>query len=107
MQRGDMALKQIVMAIRQSPAWKQGANAMVVLWDENDYSTAPNTNKVLTIVDTNYGSHGLQSSAAYNHFSLLKSIEGALGLPCLNHACDSTVNVMTDLFGSTLPQPQQ
>ena len=107
MQRGDMALKQIVMAIRQSPAWKQGSNAMVVLWDENDYSTAPNTNKVLAIVDTNYGSHGLQSSAAYNHFSLLKSIEGALGLPCLNHACDSTVNVMTDLFGSTLPQPQQ
>jgi hypothetical protein len=37
---------------------------------------------------------------AYNHFSLLKSIEGGLGLPCLNHACDSSVNVMTDLFGS-------
>jgi hypothetical protein len=107
MQRGDMELKQIVTAIRQSPAWKQGLNAMVVLWDENDYSTAPNTNQVLLIVDTNYGSHGLQSSVAYNHFSLLKSIEGALGLPCLNHACDTSVKVMSDLFGSTLPQPQQ
>lgn len=104
MQRGDVALKQIVTAIKQSPAWKQGSNAIVILWDENDYSVAPNINKVLTIVDTNYGVHGLQSAAAYNHFSLLKSIEGGLGLPCLNHACDSTVNVMSDLFGTNFPQ---
>jgi phosphatidylinositol-3-phosphatase len=34
----------------------------------------------------------------------LKSLEGGLGLPCLNHACDSTVNVMADLFGTTFPQ---
>ncbi len=105
MQRGDAALKQIVAAIKESPVWKQGKNAIVVLWDENDYSVAPNTNKVLLIVDTNYGSHGLQSSGYYNHFSLLRSIEGALGLPCLNHACDSGVNVMSDLFGASYPQP--
>ena len=43
----------------------------------------------------------------YNHFSLLKTIEGALGLPCLNHACDSSVNVMFDLlFGTFFPQVQ-
>jgi len=99
MQRGDIALKQIVTAIKQSPVWSQGNSAIAVVWDEDDYSISPTVNKVLLIVDTNYGSHGLQSSAPYNHFSLLKSIEGALGLPCLNHACDSNVNVMTDLFG--------
>jgi hypothetical protein len=99
MQLGDAAVKRIVTAIKESPAWKQGQNAIVVLWDENDYSTAPNTNQVLLIVDTNYGSHGIQSGTSYNHFSLLKSIEGGLGLPCLNHACDSGVNVMADLFG--------
>jgi hypothetical protein len=104
MQRGDVALKQIVTAIKLSPVWKQGRNAIVVVWDENDYSIAPITNKVLVIVDTNYGSHGVQSAASYNHFSLLKSIEGAFGLPCLNHACDTTVNVMSDLFGNTFPQ---
>jgi hypothetical protein len=76
MQRGDVSLKQIVTAIKDSPLWKQGKNAIVVVWDENDYSTAPNTNQVLVIVDTSYGSHGVQSAAAYNHFSLLKSIEG-------------------------------
>ena len=100
MQRGDIALREIVTAIKASPAWKQGRNAIVTVWDENDYSIAPNVNRVLAIVDTNYGSHGVQSAAAYNHFSLLKSIEGGLGLPCLTHACDSSVNVMTDLFGS-------
>ena len=93
-------MKQIVTAIKESPTWKQGKNAIVVLWDEDDYSVSPTTNKVLVIVDTNYGSHGIQSPVLYNHFSLLKSIEGALGLPCLNHACDSNVNVMSDLFGT-------
>ena len=104
MQRGDMALKTIVTAIQSSPAWKQGKNALVIVWDENDYSIAPNVNKVLVIVDTNYGVHGLQSNTPYNHFSLLKTIEAGLGLPCLNHACDSTVNVMSDLFGMGFPQ---
>jgi hypothetical protein len=100
MQRGDQALKRIVTAIKVSPVWKTGRNAIVVVWDEDDYSVSPTVNKVLVIVDTNYGTHGSQSSVAYNHFSLLKSIEGGFGLPCLNHACDSTVNVMSDLFGS-------
>jgi len=105
MQRGDIALKQIVTSIKASPVWKQGSNAIVVVWDEDDYSVTPTVNKVLLIVDTNYGSHGLQSAAAYNHFSLLKSIEGGLGLPCLNHACDSNVNVMSDLFGVSFNTP--
>jgi hypothetical protein len=65
MQRGDIALKQIVTSIKASPIWKQGRNAIVVVRDENDYSIAPNTNKVLVIVDTNYGSHGVQSAVAY------------------------------------------
>ncbi len=56
----------------------------------------------MLIVDTSYGTHGIQSSQPYNHFSLLKSIESGLSLPCLNHACDSTVNVMADLFSPLL-----
>jgi phosphatidylinositol-3-phosphatase len=95
---GDVAVKRLVTAIKLSPTWNQGQNAIVVLWDENDYSVAPDVNKVLLIVDTNYGIHGIQSATPYNHFSLLKSIEAGLGLPCLNHACDTTVNVMSDLF---------
>jgi len=97
--QGDLALRNIVKAIHASPAWKNGHNAIVVLWDENDYSGAPNTNQVLTMVETNYSRGGVQSNQFYTHFSLLKSIEGGLGLPCLNHACDASVKVMSDLFG--------
>jgi hypothetical protein len=98
--QGDVTVRRLVTAIKESPVWFQGQNAIVVVWDENDYSIAPNTNQVLLIVDTSYGAHGVQSAKSYNHFSLLKSIEAGLGLPCLNHACDSNVNVMSDLFAS-------
>ncbi len=96
--RGDVAVQRIVTSIKRSPAWQHGNNAIVVLWDENDYSTAPNTNQVLLIVDTNYGVHGVRSNQRYTHFSLLKSLEAGFGLPCLNHACDANVPVMSDLF---------
>lgn len=95
---GDNKVEMIVTAIKASKAWSTGRNAIVLLWDENDYSSAPNTNQVLTLVQTNYQSNSVISATKYNHFSLLKTMEGALGLPCLNHACDSGVQVMSDLF---------
>ncbi|MGC2518089.1 MAG: alkaline phosphatase family protein [Burkholderiales bacterium] len=97
--RGDMSVQNLVTAIKSSPAWHQGNNAIIVMWDENDYSTAPNTNQVMLIVDTNYGVHGVKSAQRYTHFSLLKSLEAGFALPCLNHACDDNVRVMSDLFG--------
>ena len=96
--RGDVAVNRIVTAIKSSRSWREGNNAIVLLWDENDFSTPP-TNQVMLIVDTNHGSHGVQSARFYTHFSLLKSLEAGFGLPCLNHACDGNVNVMSDLFG--------
>ena len=95
---GDATVRALVDAIHSSSAWQDGRSASVVMWDENDYSAAPNTNKVLVIVDTNYGDHGVHSTQRYTHFSLLKSLESAFGLPCLNHACDATVHVMSDVF---------
>ena len=95
---GDLALENLVNAIHSSPAWSDGRSAIVVLWDENDYSVSPTTNKVVLIVDTNYGAHGVHDASFYTHFSLLKSIEGGFRLPCLNHACDATTNVMSSLF---------
>jgi len=97
--RGDVTVQKLVTSIKSSPAWRDGNNAIVVVWDENDYSTAPNTNQVVLIVDTNYGANGAQSAKRYTHFSLLKSLEAGFGLPCLNHACDKDAEVMSDLFG--------
>lgn len=98
--RGDKTVEKLVTAIKRSPAWRDGRNAIIVMWDENDYSTKPNTNQVALIVDTNYGVHKVNSPTSYNHFSVLKTLEAAFTLPCLNHACDKNVNVMTDLFAA-------
>jgi phosphatidylinositol-3-phosphatase len=95
---GDLTLRNILKAIHASPVWQEGRNAIVVVWDEDDYSVSRTVNQVLLTVDTNYGVHGAKSANFYTHFSLLKSIEAGFRLPCLNHACDSNTSVMSDLF---------
>lgn len=95
---GDLTLRNIVKEIHNSPSWKDGRNAIVVVWDEDDYSVSPTTNKVLLIVDTNYGVNGVKDGNFYTHFSMLKTIEGAFRLPCLNHACDAQTKVISSLF---------
>ncbi len=97
-QQGDITVQTIVSAIKASPVWSKGKNAIVIMFDENDYTTAPITNQVVLIVDKNYGAQNVVSNRLYTHYSLLKSIEGGLGLPCLNHACDFQAPVMSDLF---------
>jgi Phosphoesterase family. len=99
-QLGDQEVQELVTAIHASPVWAERPHRYVVVWDENDYAVQPETNKVVAIVDTNYGMKGVQSAQFYTHFSLLRSIEGGLGLPCLNHACDASTNTMTDLFAA-------
>ncbi len=107
-QQGDSTIERLVKAIHASRAWESGRNAIVIVWDENDYSGSTtlinglyppqNQNRVVLTVETNYGRSGVQSSTYYNSFSLLKSLEAAFGLHCLNHACDSNISVMSDLF---------
>jgi hypothetical protein len=99
MYEGDQTLERLVTAIKGSPAWKRGNNALVIVWDENDYSVKPTTNQVALLVDTNdQDGYGVKSDKFYTHFSLLKTLEASFGLPCLNHACDASAEVMTDLF---------
>lgn len=97
---GDLSVQRIVTAIKSSRVWRDSRSAIVILWDENDYSTITG-NQVVLIVDTNYGLHGVQSNRFYDHYSLTKTLDAAFRLPCLNHACDSSVNVMTDLFAGS------
>ncbi|PYT90717.1 MAG: hypothetical protein DMG41_03215 [Acidobacteria bacterium] len=109
-QQGDVTIERLVEGIKASPVWNEGRNAIVIVWDENDYSGLLNNtngvfppqnqnNVVLTVEINREGENGVKSNAFYTNFSLLKSIEAALGLPCLNHACDPNVAVMSDLFG--------
>jgi hypothetical protein len=95
--QGDAGLSTLIGAIKGSKLWKEGNNVIVVVWDENDYSSLPN--QVVTIIDTSYAETGLQSKGRYNHFSLLKTLEAGFGLHYINHAADKDVKVMSDLFG--------
>ena len=95
--QGDLAVQRIVTSIKASQVWSKSKSAIVILWDENDYSTST-SNQVVLIVNTNYGPQKIQSSTFYNHYSLTKTLDAAFGLPCLNHACDQGVDVMADLF---------
>ncbi len=109
-QQGDVTLERLVKSIEASPAWRWGRNAIIIVWDENDYSGVlnkpsglfppQNQNQVVLTVELNQeNQHGVQSGNYYTSFSLLKSLESGFGLSCLNHACDSNVAVMSDLFG--------
>ncbi len=107
--QGDVTIERIVETITSSRIWHEGRNAIIIVWDENDYSgtaTKPagafppqNQNKVVLTVQTNQGPQGVQSGNYYNSFSVLRTLEAGFGLRCLNHACDLGVNVMSDLFG--------
>jgi hypothetical protein len=94
---GDAEVEKLVNGIKASEAWRRGRNAIVLVWDENDYSNA--ANHVILTVETNYAENGRTSSNPYDHFSLLRTLEAGFGLQCLNHACDPTSKVMNDLFG--------
>jgi hypothetical protein len=112
-QQGDVTIERLVEAIHASPVWHEGRNAIVIVWDENDYSgvnsalppgtlfPSQNQNRVVLTVEPNRDSDdlGVRSNKYYDSFALLKSIEAGFGLPCLNHACDKGVSVMSDLFG--------
>jgi phosphatidylinositol-3-phosphatase len=110
-QTGDQYVGTTVSEVMASPTWNQGNNAIVITWDEDDFSDAgqpgtgccgadPGGGHVATIVITNHGSGHVTDNTAYNHYSLLRTFEAAFGLPCLAHACDSVVPTMAPLFAN-------
>ncbi len=106
---GDTYVGDMVSAILASPVWPVGRNAIVITWDEDDSSDSglvgtgccgadPGGGHVATIVISNQGNYPVADGTAYNHYSLLRTIEAAFGLPPLAHAGDVVVPLMTPLF---------
>jgi hypothetical protein len=102
---GDMYLKQVTSEIMSGPQWKQGNNAIVVTETEGNTSAGccdadPGTGQVYTVVITNHRKH-IVDRTKFNHYSLLATVEHALGLGCLQFACDTKhVIPMGLLFGA-------
>jgi len=115
---GDAYASGIIADIMASRTWTQGNNAIVLTWDENDNYDNPHApdsytgccdavqggGHVATIVIANhlrYGPNGLQDNTPYNHYALLRTIQAAFGLGCLQHTCDTAnVPLMTPLFAA-------
>jgi len=106
---GDTYANDTVNKIMASSIWTQGNNAIIITWDEADgyFSFGPGNitsggGKVATIVITSHGPRGVKDGTAYNHYSLLLSIEDAFGLDCLQHSCPTVggVQPMGALFAA-------
>ncbi len=112
-QAGDNYVGATVAAITSAPFWSRGNNAIVITWDEDDFSDEgqpgtgccgadPGGGHVVTIViRSRRGASGAHvvDGTPYNHYSLLQTMEVAFRVGCLQHACDSVVPAMTPLFG--------
>ena len=104
--QGDAFVGKTVNQITSSPVWATGNNAIVVTFDEANVKTG----KVATVVATNHGPRAVKDNTAYDHYSLLASLQQTFGLGCLQNSCNRSP--MTPLFtitGSsgtpTLPPP--
>jgi len=122
--RGDDETSWLVNGIMGSQAWKHGRNVIFIVFDEGNgpltcpydpdkgTATAPHSllpaaecydprnfnDRVVFIAITNYGVKGVRDTRFHSHFSLLKTIEAAFGLPYLGHAADHTTNTLAPLL---------
>ncbi|HEY2483215.1 MAG TPA: alkaline phosphatase family protein, partial [Caulobacteraceae bacterium] len=101
---------ELVRRIQATPAWRSNDNfAIVITFDEGSGHTregccavTPNApsnfggGHIPTIVITNHGPTGVDDATAYNHYSLLRTMEEAFRLNGrLGHAADTDKGVVT------------
>jgi phospholipase C len=87
---GDEWLRQTVGEITSSAAWKSNG-VLFITWDEDDGSAS---NQVLTLVVSPAHAH-VQSDQAYDHYSMLATIEDLMGVGRLGQAAGA--HTMSDL----------
>lgn len=113
---GDAFLSSTVGAIMSSPAWT-GNSAIFIAWDESDFTgsgfngfgddtgccdaiSGKGGGHVVTLVISHSNHSAVQSGVAYNHYSLLRTIQDGWQLGCLGFTCDTAnVPAMSDLTG--------
>jgi phosphatidylinositol-3-phosphatase len=107
---GDAFLSATVSQIMNSHAWN-GNSVIFITWDESDFPFGDTSGccdapagagggHVVTLVISHSDHSARTSNVAYNHYSMLATIEDGWKLGCLDFTCD-TVNVppMSDLVG--------
>jgi len=111
---GDTFLSSTVGQIMNSSAWN-GNSVIFITWDESDFTGSgpfgfgdtsgccdanPGGGHVVTLTISHSDHSARTSSVAYNHYSMLATIEGGWKLGCLGFTCDTAnVTPMSDLVG--------
>ena len=110
---GDSFLSNTVGTIMSSPAWT-GNSVIFVTWDESDFTNAsgnfgfgdtsgccdanPGGGHVLTLVISRGDTQPESSDRAFNHYSMLRTIEDGWGLGHLGFTGDKAVPAMFSLI---------
>jgi phosphatidylinositol-3-phosphatase len=113
---GDAFLKSTVSMIMNSSAFN-GNSVIFIQWDESDFTgngfqgypddsgccdSVPGQGggHIISIVISHSSHKPRTSNVAYNHYSMLSTIEGGWSLGCLAFTCDTAnVSTMSDLVG--------
>jgi phosphatidylinositol-3-phosphatase len=113
---GDAFLHSTVGAIMNSSAWT-GNSVIFISWDESDFTgsgfqgfgddsgccdSVPGQGggHVVTLTISHSDHSARTSNVAYNHYSMLATIQGGWKLGCLAFTCDTAnVQPMSDLVG--------
>ena len=95
---GDRFLATELGAIMRSPAWRTQRSLAIITFDEDGYNHERPAQRVPTLILGSAGVRpGYVSRARYTHYSLLRTIEGALGLGTLT-ANDRYARPASDVF---------
>jgi phospholipase C len=90
---GDAWLAHWLPRILSSRTYSRGSTALFVTYDEGS-----DDNRVYTVVVSPTTKPGTVSSRPFTHYSLLRTLEQLLAVPCLQHACDRTTSSMRSTF---------
>jgi hypothetical protein len=82
--KGDAFLRGFIPRILRSPAMK--GSVLFLTWDEGT-SKLGGGGKVATVVIGPTVRRGFRSATPHSHYSLVRTIEAAWGLGCLNRSC--------------------
>jgi YVTN family beta-propeller protein len=100
---GDRFLADQLGQIMRSRAWRTQRSLAIVTFDEDDYDHEHPAQRVPTVVLGSTGvRRGYVSPARYTHYSLLRTIEAALGLRTLTRN-DRYAPALDDIFRAGSP----
>ena len=98
---GDQFLARELGDIMRSPAWRTQRSLAIITFDEDGYNHEHPAQRVPTLILGSAGvRQGYVSHVRYTHYSLLRTIEGALGLRTLTRN-DLWAQPASDVFGDS------